>query len=79
MVPQCYVCCWLNFVSSAGVPHAAAPVGATACLPACLQVFKLFTDARSKAGSKQSITAFFKPAGAAAARGKAAGSAAKSK
>ena len=28
------------------------------------QVYKLFTDDRSKAGSKQSITAFFKPAAA---------------
>jgi hypothetical protein len=28
-------------------------------------VYKLFTDSRAKAGSKQSITAFFKPKAAA--------------
>ena len=32
--------------------------------PAIHQVYKLFADDRAKAGSKQSITAFFKPAAA---------------
>ena len=35
--------------------------------PRCPQVFKMFTDARTKASGKQSITNYFKPKAASAA------------